>query len=312
MFSELPKLLDRNFAVAYFLPAAAFCLAAWGVMTAFGLGGLAEEYLKRDVLVGGTFALVAVWLLALLLLAFNYSVLRLYEGYGAYHPLSWRKAHFRRRFSGAPSTALEIQDGIDIARARGLAPHMPRGHADQLQNAVNEFPDDGDYILPTRFGNQFRAIEVYSRIIYGLDAIPAWPRLHAVMPEHARNMIADAKAQLDFCINLSFGGWLIGLLYLVFATWYRCLPQVWLLLPVVIVGFGGYRLSGSALRNYGEYVKSAFDLYRGDLAKQLGLELPRASEAECEMWRAVSRMMIYRSHARATELTRFRPHRTNS
>jgi hypothetical protein len=65
----------------------------------------------------------------------------------------------------------------------------------------------------------------------------------------------------------------------------------------------------SVVQQYGSYVRSAFDLYRYELAEQLGLEIPRSAEAERDMWTTISRMQIYRSTARSNELTRFRRHR---
>jgi hypothetical protein len=307
MFSELPKLLDRNFAIAFFLPAAALLLAGWGVLHAFEQGPAVEAVLARDALIGAVLAIVLVWLLALLLLALNYPLLRFYQGYGRYHPLRWRAAHQRRRFGREVAPALELQAEIDAARARGESPTVPPGHAERLYAAVCTFPDGPAFVLPTRFGNLVRAFEVYSRVVYELDAVPAWPRLHAVMPEHARSMLADAKAQLDFCINLSLCGWLAFLLYLALAVEGReAPPALWVPLAAAAVGCGSYWMATNAAMNYGAEVKAAFDLYRGELAEQLGLELPPSAEAEREMWRTLSRMMTYRSVVRATELDRFR------
>ena len=78
-------------------------------------------------------------------------------------------------------------------------------------------------------------------------------------------MLADTKAQLDFCVNLSLGGWLAGLLYIGLAVAAWRLPAPWMPVIAVIVGFGGYWLAASAAMNFGSYVKSAFDLYRGEL-----------------------------------------------
>jgi hypothetical protein len=313
MFAELPKLFDRNFAIAFFLPSSVLLLSVWGVVLTFEHSSAVEILLGRDTLVGGILALVLIWLLALLLLALNYPVLRIYEGYGRYHPLRWRLTHSREHFRRKAAPVIEIQAKIDAARAKGEDPPAPPvGHTQCLHKVVSELPDDAEFVLPTRFGNLFRALEVYSRVVYGLDAIPAWPRLQAVMPEHARNMLGDAKAQLDFCVNLSLGGWLVCLLYLGLALSAWRLPAPWVPVIAVVVAWGGYRLATSAAMNFGDYVKSAFDLYRGELANQLGLDLPRSAEAEREMWRATSRMMIYRSAARANDLTRFRLRRPNS
>src|SRR4051794_4521931 len=169
-------------------------------------------------------------------------------------------------------------------------PGMPDNHPRRLRFVAERLPAEIGQVLPTRFGNLFRAFEVYPRVIYGLDAIPAWPRLQAVVPEHARKMLADAKAQLDFCVNLSLGGWLVVPLYIGLAAAERQMPALaTLCIPVLglLIGRGGYWLATSAATNFGGYVKSVFDLYRGEFAKQLGLELPRSIVAEREMWRAV-------------------------
>ena len=260
-------------------------------------------------MIGAALALVLVWLLALLALALNFPVLRLYEGYGRYHPLRWRRNCYRDRFRREVMPALEIQAAIDAARARGEDPDVPPEHPERLRYAIENFPDHAEWVLPTRLGNLLRASEVYPRVVYGTRLIPAWPRLQAVLPEHTRSMIANSKAQLDFCINVSVGSWLAALSYVALACINRQLPALWIPLLAAAVGWVGYWLALSAAAGFGTYVKSAFDLYRSELAKQLNLDLPRSAEAERELWQNVSRMMIYRSASRAGNLTRFRPRR---
>jgi hypothetical protein len=186
---------------------------------------------------------------------------------------------------------------------------MPEDHAIHLRFMAERLPPAPEYVLPTRFGNLFRAFEAYSNVLYSLDAIPAWPRLQAVMPEHFRNMLADAKAQLDFCANLMFGGLAVALVYLGLALALRQFPEPWLAPGALALAVLGYELALSAAAQFGSYIKSAFDLYRADLAKALRLEMPQSGESERIMWSIVSRMMIYRSAARASELTRYREHR---
>ena len=160
MLAELPKLLDRNFAIAFFLPSAALMLSCWGVLQVFDQGAAVETFLKRDALVGAILGLVLVWLLALFLLALNYPVLRLYEGYyGRDHVLRWRRDQKRERFRRDVVPVLEIQDNVDAARARGEdLPASPRNHAGLLHKAISEFPDHAEFVLPTRFGNLFAVL----------------------------------------------------------------------------------------------------------------------------------------------------------
>ena len=68
----------------------------------------------------------------------------------------------------------------------------------------------------------------------------------------------------------------------------------------------GYKMASDAVVGLGELVKSAFDLYRRDLSRALGLEHPKNAKEEVVMWQSVSRMMIYRSAAQYRQLDRFR------
>jgi hypothetical protein len=56
-------------------------------------------------------------------------------------------------------------------------------------------------------------------------------------------------------------------------------------------------LARAASVEWGEYIKSAFDLYRGELAKQLGLASDATLASEREMWKGLSVAMIYRDEA---------------
>ena len=139
-------------------------LSGWGVLQVFDHGVAVEIIFKRDALVGAIFALVLVWLLALLLLALNYPLLRLYEGYRPRPSAAVASQPEARHFRRNVVPVLEVQADIDAARARGEdLPTSPPGHAERLHKAVSEYPDNAEFILPTRFGNRFRGFEVYSR-----------------------------------------------------------------------------------------------------------------------------------------------------
>jgi hypothetical protein len=338
MLSELPNLIDRNFAIGFFLPAV-FLVAALALLywlsgnpsfdaTAIIQGGVCKLDGAAEFLVGLA-VIIPIWLLAVALVAVNHPILRIMEGYawlwlveqyGRLHPRGrrWLERRRQQRFKREVQPALELQGRIAAARAAGGAePPMPVDLPRRRAQAALLYPDAGAFVLPTRFGNIFRAFEVYPRVIYGLDAIPAWPRLYAVMPEKTKHTLASAKAQMNFCVNI----FVIAVVCLiVFAgmslragwTWLHAnaapqhLDWAWvplLLLPIAVIT---YQLALIAAMHYGNHVKSAFDLYRDDLARALGLQLPRCIDDERTMWRTASRMMIYRSAARAAALARFR------
>ena len=307
MFGELPKLFDRNFVISFFLPAIVMATLGWMVLADFNVTASPWSQLKEiESLLAMSLAVGLVWLLAVALMAVNRPILRILEGY----PYRWLAAPMQWWFRRRVRPVLQTQSEVEAARAQGKAePPTSADHGRRLFRASQYFPDAEEWILPTLFGNTFRAIEVYSRVVYGLDSIPAWPRLHALMPESFRQRLAEAEAQLNFSINMLFAGASAALLWGALALWMRTMPGSLLTLVVaVVLAIVARMLAGSALISFGDHVKAAFDLYRGDLAKQMGLELPRNAEMEREMWLAVSRMMVFRSQYAASQLTRFRSH----
>jgi hypothetical protein len=50
----------------------------------------------------------------------------------------------------------------------------------------------------------------------------------------------------------------------------------------------------SAAREWGDLVKSAFDVYRFNLLESLGIELPKSRQEEKALWTKYSQAIIYR------------------
>jgi hypothetical protein len=304
VFSELPKLLDRDFAVGFFLPAAVMGAGLWIVLYAFGLtAGMPE----LEALTSTAIATFIVWLFSVVLLGFNHQILRCLEGYPKWLPLKSRERVQKIKFLRKIKPTLDLQDKIYAAADGKLPkPFIPADFENILSENIASYPDAEEYVLPTRFGNIFRALEVYSRVVYGLDAIPAWPRLFAVLPPEFKKQLAEANSLLAFFVNLAVSGTATLILYLALAVWARQLPMVWIPVVAVAVAVGSYHEASGQAMQYGIHVKSAFDLYRGELAKQLGLDLPHSADDEWKMWHAVGNMMIFRSLWSAKQLDEFR------
>jgi hypothetical protein len=302
MFSELPKLFDRDFAVGFFLPAAVLFAAVWAILNAFNL---LVDAPSLEALTATAIAAVIVWLLAVTLLALNYPILRTLEGYPTplprWHPLKSREPVWKRRFRRTIEPILDLRQRVDTGSEKPTPDYSKR-----LRLAVEDYPYDVELVLPTKFGNVFRALEVYSYIVYGIDAIPAWPRLQAVMPKEFRQQLAESKSILDFFVNLCAASALTVTVYIALAFWRRQLPSFWLPLAAITVSIVSYHSSVVAVRQYGTRVKSAFDLYRGELARQLGLVLPRRADDERAMWVLVNAVTIFRSQRHVDQLDRFR------
>src|SRR5687768_8426382 len=98
MLSDLPKLFDRNFALGFFLPVAAFVAASLALLNALGYSAVVLPVLKTDILLGATVAALGSWLGAVLLLGLNRDLIRLLEGYGRWNPARLWAGLERRRF----------------------------------------------------------------------------------------------------------------------------------------------------------------------------------------------------------------------
>lgn len=199
MFSELPKIFDRNFIVSYVLPSAAFL--------AFSLGFTHDADLAKIPTTwdGAAFA-VAAFVIGIVALAANRSITRLLEGYGHLNPariiLRFQRWRFRRlnenirraddEFRRYRDRKIKIPDKLDVRRLR------------LMTRLAERYPDDEKLVLPTAFGNAVRAFECYPRVMYKLDVIEGWNRLIAVIPKDYLDLIDTAKAETDLWVNLWF------------------------------------------------------------------------------------------------------------
>jgi hypothetical protein len=306
MWSELPKFFGRSFAIGYFLPSTAILLVFSWIFFIFGYGDEVRQFMsKNNEWVGVALSIFILWIGGIILMALNREIIRFFEGYGeGWNPLRVLVGRKRRSFAGLSS---EIDK---LRQERKAASNWPSErlalYGKKLREYAENYPDNIDNVLPTCFGNQIRAFEVYPRVIYGLDAIPGWSRLLAVIPADYRQTIDDSKAQVDFWVNVLLGSWLTLFLYGALAFVHRVAPQPWLPAVALIVAWFGSYGARQAAGEWGSLVMSAFDLFRADLCKKLGLKMPASIHEEREMWVLMSRVMIYRSKEASDRLSRFR------
>jgi hypothetical protein len=126
------------------------------------------------------------------------------------------------------------------------------------------------------------------------------------MPKEFRESLASARSQLDFAVNVMLAGTLVLGVYICMSIIRCAFPSWWLpALSVAVIALAR-QTSLSALSVFGSYIKAAFDLFRPELAQQLGLSLPRDVAEEREMWTELSRLMVFRSAEAWERLEKFR------
>jgi hypothetical protein len=296
MFGELPKLLDRNFALAYFFPSMIFVMLTSYLFGNFGSSGYILPYLNGEIINDLTVVVVCTYMIGLFLLLINGELYRYLEGYGRFNPnriLIWFE---RNRFRKMINALQKLDDEyFECMSAQKEFPGKSRVKRNQIYNDLSyQYPDKEEFVLPTRLGNNIRAFEVYSRIMYGFEYVDGWSRLLAVVPESYRTLVDNAKNKSDLWINTLVLSEILLILEII--LWWQNNNLFLLFLSGVTAVFSLFcilRANQSAV-GWGDYVKSAFDTYRHDLLKILELPRPTNRDQEKDVWRRFSQSIIYR------------------
>jgi hypothetical protein len=122
-------------------------------------------------------------------------------------------------------------------------------------------------LLPTRIGNILRACETRPYHRYRLRAVIIWPRLWMVLPDLARQELANARRSLDAAVATVI--WAVG--FVAFT------PLAWWAAPVGILtaAIGIAWTVPARAEVFADLVECAYDLYRGGLYRQLRWPLPQ-------------------------------------
>ncbi len=295
MFGELPKIFDRNFVIAFFLPVATLVAASLGLAYAYDLFPTLLPTLKADLLIGTTILGLATWLGGVILLVTNRDVYRLFEGYGRLNPLRLLSFTERWRYRRLKRWISELDSQYDsLAEDQSPPAEIVSKRDTLLQREAERFPDGEELLLPTSFGNTIRAFEVYSRVMYGLETIQGWSRLLSVVPSSYLKLVDDAKAQTDFWVNLRLLSYLFIIEYIGAVIYTGQFNFVWLPIAAYVFSLlAAWRAKG-AVMEWGEMVKSAFDIYLPALLSKLQFSFPVTKEGEQKLWGEFSQAIIYR------------------
>jgi len=307
MFSSLPKLVDKNFVLGFLLPVllTAIALAVLYRETAL-LKDLYSALGSEDFSAALTVVGVTIWITAVLLMLCNNGLYRFLEGYiGPFKNQWWRErrqAEFDKESKYLDDTYAAITKPESAA-----TPETRREYFRRLRIFAERFPHLPHLVLPTRFGNVIRSFETYPLRVYGVDSIPTWLRMAAVIPKDFTSAIDSARTEVNFFIN----SWLLSLVVAglalgsfasdAFDLWDAGQPVTGLKLdyPIsslaaIAIAIFAYRLATERAVAWGGVVKSAFDLYLPALARQLGYSLPATRARREQFWDAVNSMLLYR------------------
>ena len=317
MIDEVNKIFGREFIIAFFVPSLAFIAANVGLMKAVGVDTSWLWINTADPLKDMTLVIIAILVAAFCLMSVNRVVIRILEGYWIFH-LSEHLSFIQRwRFRKLQNRIQQLTEEGMLYRKAGKVFPKEKERERVMLRAAQRFPSKANLVLPTSFGNIFRANEDYSRVMYGFESINGWSRLSAVMSKEYREAFGSVRAMTDFWANI----WFLSLIFIIefvsvrlllardfddFWMFFTSLPGLAILSAGVITALIASWQACVAAVQWGEWMKGAFDVFLPVLSVKLGYRRPLDHKTERDFWLKFSQAIVYRYPATLQELSSLR------
>jgi hypothetical protein len=326
--------MGSNFIVASFIPSLAFVISIVILFqpTSPNLIDLITDE-KNPILYGSILLFISSGIIGFTLTSLNTFILKVFEGY----ILIWRIPFLKQReikkakrllmkqyLIRMKITRLEKTQNVRFEKfIEGLKTKEYELKADYQYT----FPNDRSQLLPTEFGNILKAAENYAGERYGIDAVPLFTRLIHVVPENFQKRIDQSLDQLSFLVNCAVLATIFGLISLIAGLTELSAPlldstpidsrKTFVYFSSVCISLVVAKIFQRAslvnVSNYGELIRSVFDLFRFELLKQLKIDLPENSSLEKITWKKISDFItLGEKDGKSIELTYHHTDKTES
>ena len=272
----------------------------------------------------GLLALLLTIVLGFTLTSLNTFVMKFFEGYVFFKRFKFMIVKHQKHAKQLLRKRELIQRKIDRLSETQTQREQEKliGLIDQAQlldtyfQANFPYPYNDEDIMPTKFGNIMKASETYPMERYNIDGVPLWPRLINVIPDRYMSFLDQKNNQLSFLLNCSVLSALFSVLCLVAAIYQFILAQLTLhnlpspiyfvqidrgievysqraflygaiLLLSLFMAYLFHRASLFIVSEYGDIIRSTYDLFRFDLLVQLKRKPPKTIIKEREIWNDV-------------------------
>lgn len=303
--TDISKSIGRTFLLVGFLPALVLVVLNSAVIVPLlpTLGNfMSQPILGLD---GGFYILIPL-AIGSLLTALAEPLTLLYEGVFDFERTFLLKPlmkHNERNHDKLYSDLVALKQAYvredDEHKRQSLERAIGQEHAKLFETRrTDTLPYDKRRLLPTRLGNTWAAIEEYPAYRYGMDGVTFWPRLRACIPKEYLETIDGESVYMRFLLNLSFVSACFALesVIVVLTQHSPTINSV----TAFAVGVGclliahlAYRGCVTVTRSLGELIKSSFDLYRGELLAELGIEWkPKTRLEERRIWIGIARYLV--------------------
>ncbi|SRR5258706_330360 len=329
-FTNYLEKLGSNFLVASMVPSLALvisCILLFDPILNTG-AAFTDPQSVYGLVSFGLVIFVATVIIGFTLTALNTYILKMFEGYVIPFPMHivyslrrrvhWQRAsNMRAHRDSLGSEILHIEK--HLAQNPELEEKLEQLRDQHYKAALDydqTYPEDQGDILPTRFGNTLKAAENYTGERFGFDGVQFWPRLVHVIPAEYRQSIDAVRNELSFLVNMSILSFTFSMLCLL-AIFYtmskttvnlggaavfleflvKTLPYFIALVAGLLISIFFYNASLFSVGAFGLMIRSSFDLFRLDLLKKMGLELPKNSIEEFETWYNLNELIILGRHS---------------
>jgi hypothetical protein len=287
--SSLSERLDSSFLTACWLPAFVAMMANLGLLTVLvgpdAVGAWLYNLSSVEETIVVVIILVIITMGAILLRALSFVTVGFFVGellprsVAAWATRGQQRA--RRRAQNLPGDA-----------ANRSSVHPLREQVRHL--VVQRYPQDETALRPTRLGNTLAAAAEYPWTIYAMDGLLWWSHLTPVLPSYVSDALDGPQSRLLGLLNLSLVfGVLAGEAVVVLGL----VGQQWTAAFGVAVGSGvlawlGYQAAISQALEVTSQIRVAFNLYRQEILKQMGLAVPDSVAAERALWHTLTQELL--------------------
>ncbi|HEX6013255.1 MAG TPA: hypothetical protein VFY87_15940 [Geminicoccaceae bacterium] len=159
---------------------------------------------------------------------------------------------------------------------------------------VQRYPQVETALRPTRLGNTLAAGAEYPWIVHAMDGMLWWSHLTPVLPSYVSDSLDGAQARLLGLLNLSL---VFGLVACEAVVVLGLVGQQWTAALGVAIAGGvlawlGYQGAVSQALEVTSQIRVAFNLYRQEILKQMGLTIPDTLAAGRALWETLTRELL--------------------
>jgi hypothetical protein len=299
--STLSEHIDTNFVIASWLPAFVAVLANLGFVTLLvGPDALAEwayNLTEVEQFIVLVIVLVVITMLALLLRALSFIIIAFFIGEALPRGIAeWAT----RRQQRVRVRAHTMQDASAVGATASPLRQQVRLLVEQ------RFPRDEAAVRPTRLGNVLATAVEYPWVNYAMDGLLWLPHLTPFLPTSVDEALDSAQSRLLGLLKLSLVCAIIAVeavlvLGVVAHSWAAAVGGA---IVAGLLAWFCYQAAVNQALEVASHIRVAFNLYRQEILKQLGLAIPADVVAEQALWRTLTKELLGQSPEAASSGTK--------